>query len=178
MALNHKYIKHPGRTLSIVFLISILITACTVQYKFSGANISINVKTISIAPFQNRASLVQPGLTNKITDALIDKCKAQTKLSFINGTGDVSFEGEITDYNSRPLTVGADSRAAMNRFTITVKVKFVNSIEPDNSFENKVFSRYKDYDSNLDLSSVEASLTDDIVSQLVEDIFNEAFTKW
>ena len=101
------------------------------NYSFSGASISPLVKTISIQYFQNRASLVQPGLSQYITDALIDKCKAQTSLKFTNDIGDVNFEGEITDYNTRPLTVAADAQAAMNRFTITVKVKFTNTIEPD-----------------------------------------------
>ena len=89
----------------------------------------------------------------------------------------MSFEGEITDYNTRPLTVSADERAAMNRFTISVKVKFTNSVEPNLSFE-QTFSRYEDYDSNLDLSQVEKDLSDKIVVLLVEDIFNQAFVNW
>jgi hypothetical protein len=153
------------------------LTACKMSYSFTGASISPQVKTISIQYFQNRASLVQPGLSQNLTDALIDKCKAQTKLSFINGIGDVNFEGEITDYNTRPLTVAADQLAAMNRFTITIKVKFTNSIDTDLSYE-KTFSRYEDYDSNLDLSQVEKTLVDKIVVLLVEDVFNEAFVNW
>jgi hypothetical protein len=95
----------------------------------------------------------------------------------INAIGDVSFEGEITDYNTRPLTVSANERAAMNRFTISVKVKFTNSVEPNLSFEQS-FSRYQDYDSNLNLSDVEKKLVDEIVVLLVEDIFNKAFVNW
>jgi hypothetical protein len=158
-------------------LMAAAITACKVSYSFTGASISPQVKTISIQYFQNRASLVQPGLSQNLTDALIDKCKAQTKLSFINGIGDVNFEGEITDYNTRPLTVAADQLAAMNRFTISIKVKFTNSIDPDLSYE-KNFSRYEDYDSNLDLSQVEKTLVDKIIDLLVEDVFNEAFVNW
>lgn len=150
---------------------------CKVSYSFSGASISAQVKTISIQYFQNRSNLVQPSLSQYLTDALIDKCKAQTKLGLVNGMGDVNFEGEITDYSTRPLTVGADARAATNRFTISVKVKFTNSIEPELSYE-KSFSRYEDYDSNLPLSQVEKSLSDKIVALLVEDIFNEAFVNW
>lgn len=160
------------------FLISaIVITRCTVSYSFTGAVIPPEIKTISIQYFQNRAPLVQVGLSQYLTDAVIDKCKTQTKLSIVNGTGDVSFEGEISDYNTKPLTVAADSRAAMNRFTISVKVKFTNSVQPDNSYE-KTFSRYEDYDSNLDLSRVEKELSDKIITQIVEDIYNEAFGKW
>jgi hypothetical protein len=152
-------------------------TGCKITYSFSGASISPLIKTVSVQYFQNRASLVQPALSQYLTYALIDKCKAQTHLSIVNGIGDVSFEGEITDYNTRPLTVSADARAATNRFTITVKVKFTNSIDPTLNFEQS-FSRYQDYDSSLDLSQVEKDLSDKIVVLLVEDIFNQAFVNW
>lgn len=151
--------------------------SCKVSYSFTGASISPEVKTISIQYFQNRSNLVQPGLSQNLTDALIDKCKAQTNLNFINGAGDVNFEGEISDYITRPLTVGADARAAMNRFTISVKVKFTNAIDPDLSYE-QTFSRYEDYDSSQDLSQVEKELSDKIIGLIVEDIFNRAFVNW
>jgi hypothetical protein len=173
------------KQLSAKYLIIILLTGfvlisgsgCKISYSFSGASISPLVKTVSVQYFLNRASLVQPGLSQYITYALIDKCKAQTNLSVVNSIGDVSFEGEITDYNTKPLTVSADARAAMNRFTIAVKVKFTNSVEPSLNFE-QTFSRYQDYDSNLDLSQVEKELSDKIIVLLVEDIFNQAFVNW
>jgi hypothetical protein len=161
----------------VIFAIMALNNGCKVSYSFSGASISPMVHTFSSQYFQNRAPLVQPGLGQFITDELIDKCKTQTSLKYVTGIGDVSFEGEITDYNTRPLTVSADANAATNRFTITVKVKFVNSIDPDNSFE-QTFSRYEDYDSNLDLSQVETDLSKKIVEMIVEDIFNKAFVNW
>jgi len=154
-----------------------LLHGCKISYSFSGASISPEVKTISIQYFQNRASLVQPGLSQNLTDALIDKCKAQTNLGLVNGIGDVNFEGEISDYNTRPLTVAADAQAATNRFTITVRVKFTNAIDPNLNYEQS-FSRYEDYDSNLNLSDVEANLSGKIIELLVEDIFNKAFVNW
>ena len=180
MVLNHKYIVIISGNrffLSLFIIVATILSGCKVSYSFSGASISPQVKTFSIQYFQNRAPLVQPGLSQYITDALIDKCKGQTNLSFINGIGDVNFEGEISDYNTRPLTVAADAQAAMNRFTITAKVKFTNAIEPELSFE-QTFSRYEDYDSNLDLSNVEKELSDKIVEMIVEDIFNQAFVNW
>jgi hypothetical protein len=140
-------------------------------------SISPQIKTISVTYFQNRASLVQPGLSQNLTDALIDKCKAQTGRSLTNGTGDVNFEGAITEYNTKPITVSAGERAAMNRFTITVNVKYTNSVNPELSYE-KTFTRYEDYDSNLNLSNVEKELTDKIIVLIVEDIFNAAFVNW
>lgn len=155
----------------------ILLNGCKISYSFTGASISPDVETVSIQYFHNRADLVQPGLSQYITDALIDKCKSQTNLSVVNGIGDVNFEGEITGYSTRPSTVAADSRAASNRFTITVKVKFTNSVDPEYSYEQS-FSRYSDYDSNLDLSDVEDELTAEIVEFIIEDIFNKAFVNW
>jgi hypothetical protein len=148
-----------------------------VKYSFTGASIPVDAKTISVATFQNRASLVQPGLNQVVTDALIDMCRAQTNLDMIASGGDLSFEGEITDYKTQPLTVGGDEQAAMNRFSITVKIRYVNNFDADNSFEQS-FTRYQDYDSGLDLSAVEASLTEEIVKMLTEDIFNRAFVNW
>ncbi len=163
--------------IALTLLIPVLFNGCKVTYSFSGASISPGVKTISIQYFQNRASLVQPALSQNLTEALIDKCKSQTSLSFINGLGDVNFEGEITDYNTRPLTVSADAEAAVNRFTITVRVEFTNAVDPDLSYEQS-FSRYEDYDSALDLSQVEDELSRKIIEMIVEDIFNRAFVNW
>lgn len=169
-------------TSSLVFLILVMFTifgisGCKVTYSLTGASISPAVKTISIQYFQNRASLVQPALSQDMTNALIDKCKAQTNLSLITGAGDVNFEGEITEYATVPLTVSGDARAAMNRFTISVKVKFTNIVEPGLSYD-QVFSRYEDYDSNLDLSQVEQQLSKKITALIIEDIFNKAFANW
>jgi hypothetical protein len=151
-------------------------TGCSIKYSFKGAT-TVGLKTISVQYFQNRASLVQPALSQYITDELIKKFKSQTNLSFVTNAGDADFEGQITDYNTIPLTVAGDARAAMNRFTITVEVTFTNIVDPTLSYK-QVFSRYMDYDSSMDLSQVEKQLSDKIVEMLVEDIFNKAFVNW
>jgi hypothetical protein len=180
MELNSKNTVRLTNCRLLVFILILVLASlygCKVTYSFSGASISPLAKTFSIQYFQNRAPVVQPGLSQNLTDALIDKCKAQTSLKYTNSVGDVNFEGEITDYNTKPLTVGADAQAATNRFTISVKVKFTNAIDPTLSFE-QTFSRYEDYNSNLDLSAVEQDLSNQIIAMLVEDIFNQAFVNW
>jgi outer membrane lipopolysaccharide assembly protein LptE/RlpB len=179
MVLNRKSKSRSGTRLILSFLLigmAVMLSGCGI-YSFSGASISESVKTFSVQYFQNRASLVQPGLSQGLTNALIDKCKGQTNLKYVTGIGDVNFEGEITDYSTKPYTVAADAQAASNRFTITVKVKFTNSAEPDYSFEQS-FSRYQDYNSSLDLNAVEKDLAEIIVEALIEDIFNQAFVNW
>lgn len=170
------FIVSGRKVLIFIFGISMVFLYGCGIYSFSGAS-TTGLKTVSVQYFQNRANLVQPGLSQYITDALIDKCKAQTRLGVVNGLGDANFEGEITEYSTSPLTVAADAQAATNRFKISVKIKFTNSVNPALSFE-QVFSRFEDYDSNLDLSAVESDLSEKIVELLIEDIFNKAFVNW
>jgi hypothetical protein len=179
MESNHNIRIHKHRfTVFILIGIMTLFYGCgvTVKYSFTGASTK-GLNTFSVPFFQNRAPIVQPGLSQELTDKLIDKCKAQTSLKYTTSTADANFEGEITDYNTRPLSVGADAQAATNRFTISVRVKFTNAVDPTLNFE-QTFSRYEDYSSNLDLSAVESDLSTQIVEMLVEDIFNQAFVNW
>lgn len=161
----------------ILFLIIALVSGCKVTYSFSGASISPLAKTFSVQYFQNRAPVVQPGLSRILTDAIIDKCKAQTSLKYTTSSADMSFEGDITDYSFKPNTVGADAQAATNRFSISVKVKFTNAIDPTLSFD-QTFTGFRNYNSSQNLSDVESQLSDEIVTELVEDIFNQAFVNW
>jgi hypothetical protein len=170
----HRFVK-----IAVPLLLMALAAGCglKIKYSFTGASIPVEAKTISVATFQNRASLVVPGLTQTLTDALIDMCRAQTNLDMATSGGDLSFEGEITDYKTQPLTVSGDEQAAMNRFSISVRIRYVNSFNADQSFD-QTFTRYQDYSSTLNLSDVEASLTEEIVKMLIEDIFNRAFVNW
>lgn len=174
-------IRRSAFTLLLAFLMAsvatLLIPGCTVKYGFSGASLSPEVKSISIQYFQNMAPLVQPGLSQYLTDEFTDKVRSQTNKEMVRDLGDVNFEGEIVDYRTAPQAVSGNATASVNRFTISVRVRYTNSIEPEFSFE-QTFTRFEDYDSALELSNVEQDLTDKIVEQLIEDIFNRAFVNW
>jgi len=154
-----------------------LFQSCKVSYSFSGATVDQRIKTFSVQYFDNRAPLVQPQLAEMLTSALKDKILAQTNLELVNGTGDVDFSGDILNYETRPTAITGQETAAMNRLTITVKVKFTNSIVPETDFDSN-FSRYEDYSSSEDLSAVQDELMQQITEYLVEDIFNKAFVNW
>ncbi len=161
-----------------ICLISLLfgISSCGI-YSFSGASISKQVKSVSINPFENIASLASPILSNLLSEALRDKFSTETNLIPLNNDGDLIFSGQITNYSINPIAIQANETASKNRLSITVKVKFVNNIDEESNYD-KTFSRYTDYESSQDFSSIEESLNEEIVTQLVDDIFNEAFTNW
>ncbi len=162
--------------LSTVFLFS----GCKIKYSLSGASIPPEAKTVSIAYFPNNAPMVAPILSSTLTDALQDRFSRQTRLTLVREGGDLSFEGEITNYTSTPASItssGEDAVAAMNRLTITVRVRFVNALDPKLNYD-RTFSAFSDYPSSSLLQSVESQLIPEIVDMLVEDIFNAAVSNW
>ncbi|MCX6234914.1 MAG: LptE family protein [Bacteroidetes bacterium] len=154
----------------------VLLTGCHI-YSFTGASISPEVKTISIKYFPNRAALVQPTLSQRFTDALKDKFMRETNLSLVENNGDLLIEGEVSGYNTQPVAIQSNQQAALNRLTITVKVKFVNKFNESQNFETS-FSRFQDYESSLSLADVEDGLIDVIDQDLIQDIFNKAVVNW
>jgi hypothetical protein len=165
------------KVIIVILFISVLPACRFVNYSFTGGNVDPSIKTFSIQYFPNNAAIVQPTLSQSFTEALKDKFSSQTKLTSISRGGDLNIEGYITGYTTTPIAITGNETAAMNRLTITVSVTFTNRIDEKQNFEQS-FSRYADYLSTLNLSSVEESLIKDINDQLVEDIFNKAVVNW
>jgi len=164
------------------YLVLILVLAgvapsCRINYSFTGANISPAVKTYSVYYFTNRARLVNPTLSQSFTEALREKLQRQTSLNELAEDGDLIFEGQITGYEVRPMSIQKDDMAALNRLTVTVRVKYTNNIDPDQSIE-QTFSAYEDFDSTSSLSAVEDGLVPEIITKLTEDIFNATLANW
>ena len=152
-------------------------SACTGGYSFTGASIPPGAKTISVATFPNYAPTVNPQLSQKLTDELMQMFSNQTSLTVTNADGDLQLSGEIVGYDTRASALSSSDEVSMNRLTITVKVKFINTIDPDADFEQQ-FSRFRDYAASQDFSAVESSLMGEIVTELCEDIFNKSVVNW
>ena len=169
--------------LSLISL-SVLVVSCGV-YSFTGASIPTEAKTISVQYISNKAAIVQPSLSQVITDGLIDAFTGQTNLEITENEGDLSFSGNITKYQIKPMAIKANETASQNRLTIAIKIKYNNSFDAEKNFES-TFSRYRDYESSLNLSNkypdtdetVEDYLIEEISKELIEDVFNKAFVNW
>ena len=168
--------KMRGKIAALVSVLAFVCHGCGV-YSFSGASIPAEAKTVSVAYFPNHAQLVNPLLSNDLTNTLRDAMTNQTTLDMVESGGDLTFEGEITDYKTTPVAITSGQTAAMNRLSITVKVRFSNRFDETKDFEQS-FSHYEDYPSDQDLNAVQESLTATIIEALVEDIFNKALVNW
>jgi hypothetical protein len=155
----------------------VLLPACKIKYSFTGTNISPLVKTYTVYYFPNRARLINPTLSQVFTEDLREKLRRQTSLNELSENGDIEFEGQITGYEVRPMSIQKDDLAAKNRLTVSVKLKYTNNKSPEENFD-KNFSAYEDFDSNQSISDVEDELNKLIVVKLTDDIFNATIANW
>ncbi len=161
----------------LLFMVTVVImTSCKISYSLSGANTG-TLNTVSVSYFQNRAALAPPVLSQYFTDELRDLCERQTNLNLIGGTGDAHFEGEIMVYSTRPMAISGQDRVELTRFTIGIKVRYINALDDELSFD-QTFSQYRDFESTLAFESVQADLSEQIIEDISEDIFNRAFINW
>lgn len=155
---------------------ALAVASCGI-YSFSGTSIQPDVKTISIPFVEYKALRVNPSLANDLTLALQDKFRKLTSLEQVDMDGDLDLVCEVTGYDSKATAVTAQEVAAQNRLTVTVKIQFTNKKYPDEDVD-KSFSAYADYDSAQSLDAVEASLCEEIIDKLCEDIFNATVAQW
>jgi len=161
----------------LILAISLFILNSCSVYNFTGAS-PIDGKTFQVNFFQNNADLIEPGIDREFTLNLQDLIMNQTNLNLVTNNGDLTYEGEITDYRVTPMTATADQQASQNRLTIRVNVRFSNRNKETDDFE-KTFEFYYDYPAQQQLvGSVLNEAIKVIFERITQDIFNESLAKW
>lgn len=157
---------------------AVIITGCTVSYKFTGASIDYTkVKTISLETFQNRAAYQWGPMATMFNEALNDIFVQQTKLEQVARGGDLQLAGEITAYDQFNKSISSDGYSSMVQLKMTVNVRFTNNTNHDEDFERQ-FSATRDFDATQSLDSVQEELVDQMIKEIVEAIFNAAVANW
>ena len=164
------------KQLMCIFLVSIFFVSCGI-YSFTGASIPADANTVSVAYFTTKATNAPSSLNQKITEGLKDLFINQTKLTLTVGDSDLSFNGQITKYQIKPMAIKANETAGQNRLTIAIKVKYNNSFDEQQNFES-TFSRYRNFNSTENLADVEDILIEEITKELLEDVYNKAYVNW
>jgi hypothetical protein len=166
--------KHIRNIFAIALLF--IFSGCSV-YNFTGTG-KIDAKTFQVNFFPNNAELIQPGIDRTFTLTLQDLIQNQTNLNLVKNGGDLTYEGEITDYRISPMMATADIQAAQNRLTIRVNVRFTNKNKEADNFE-KTFEFFFDYPAAQQLSGPTLdSAIKTIFERITQDIFNESLAKW
>ena len=157
---------------------SLFITSCSVSYKFNGSNIDYTkTKTIQIAEFPIRSSYVWGPMGPMFNNALKDKFRTRTKLTQVKRNGDLILEGEITKYDQRNKSVSAEGYSAQTELSITVNVRFTNTVNHNEDFEQQ-FTAQQSYDTTQSLTSVQDELVGQMIKDICDQIFNATVANW
>ena len=91
--------------------------------------------------------------------------------------GDLVLSGEITSYDQTNKSISADGYSAMVQLKMTVKVKFTNNKDHSDDFERS-FSSTREYDSSQSLQAVQEQLVQEMIDDIVDQVFNATVAKW
>jgi Lipopolysaccharide-assembly len=159
-----------------IFFFALIFTGCGI-YSFTGGQFS-GAKTFSVGFFKSQTPLASQVYSQRLTESLKDILLSQSPLKLAERDGDLQFEGFVTGYSTAPTAIQSGTEtASLSRLTISVKVKYTNTIDPSLSFD-KVFSKFSDFASDRDLFTIEEELWQQINDQLTVEIYNASVGNW
>ena len=166
------------KTVIALFASALLMQGCTVSYKLNQASIDYTkTKTFSVEPFSNRAAYQWAPMAPMFNSSLTDRYNDQTKLVQVKRDGDLALSGEITSYDQTNKSISADGYSSMVQLRMAVKVKYVNRNKHEDDFE-RTFSSSREYDSSQQLSAVQEELVQQMIDDIVDQVFNQTVGKW
>ena len=166
----------PLKYISFTLLIGLL-SGC---YSFKGISIPPEAKTFYVKDFVLRANNAPAQIDQLWSEALREKIRNESRLTYNEQSPDIEFEGSITSYKVVGTAPQAGNTVSLNKLTIGISVTYTNNAGDGGKDDEwtQTFSFFKDFDATLDLNSVEEGFIEEIFDQLTENVFNKAFTNW
>lgn len=146
-------------------------------YTLSGVSIDPGTNTYYVAPFRNNALSAPPNLELNAAEALKEKIRTESRLVFSDVNPDIEFKGALVDFRVTAEAPSPGEVTALNRLTIVLSIDYINRKDEKKNWKNN-FSFFYDYEGDTDLASIQDEAILSIFNQLMEDIFNKAFTDW
>ena len=155
----------------------LLTIACSISYSFTGTNINYDViKTIQIDKIANRAPYGWAPMEAMFNNKLQDKYANSTRLRLVKRNGDLQVAGEITGYDQFNKAVSADGYSSQVQLKLTVNIRFRNN--KMNQQWAKQFSATTQYDARQSLATVQEGLVNEMIDDIVDQIFNATVADW
>lgn len=159
-------------------LMALLLSSCTVSYKFNGASIDYTTtKTIQIDNFPIRSAYVWAPMQSIFQNRLTDVYSNQTKLRQVKKNGDLQLAGEIVAFDQFNKGISSDGYSSQVQLKMTVNVRFVNNKKHTDDFERQ-FSATSEYDASQQLNAVQEELVTQMTRDIVDQIFNATVANW
>ncbi len=163
---------------SILTTVLLMLNAC---YSLKGIAIDPDTNTFYVATFENTSNNIVPNLDQDFTEALRRKIRDNSRLRFTDIEPDIEFSGAITSYRITAQAPERGETVSFNRLTINVSVDYVNNKKDEASKDHKwtkTFSFFENFEASQNILDIQDGLIESINTELVERIFNDAFTSW
>ena len=162
----------------LIVLATLLISACTISYRFNGASIDYTTtKTIQIDNFPIRSAYVWGPMQSIFQNRLTDIFANQTKLRQVKKNGDLQLAGEIVAFDQYNKAITSDGYSSLVQLKMTVNVRFVNNKKHTEDFERQ-FTATSEYDASQQLTAVQEELVTQMVKDITDQIFNATVANW
>lgn len=153
-----------------------LFSSC--KYSFRGISIPPGVQSFHVNFIENTADNVVATLSQDFTLALQQKVRSESPLNEVDTDPDVEFKGTITQYRVSAEAPSTDEDVAFNRITMAVSIEYINNLDPDADPKKKSFNTNRDFEVSSNLLDVQDALILEMNQELVDNIFQWAFTNW
>jgi hypothetical protein len=161
----------------VSFILISFFNFATCKYSFKDVSIPGEIKTFRVNYLENKAPYVNTQLSPQLTERLKLKIIGTTRLRQSNDdNADYDISGYVSQYATSTVSI-TGSNSSGNRLTVGFHLVFKNAQNEKANFEADL-TRTFDFSANLSLSQAEASLNEEIVKNLVDEIFNKIFSNW
>ncbi len=163
------------------FLIVLLTSCWPKSISFQDGSMPDEWKVFIVKTLELTAPNAPISYSTQLTEKIKEEVQNRSKLTLSPNPKkiipQISIEGNITNYTITPIAIQPGDNAAKNRLTITVDFTiFITKPKEDKMILTS--SRFADYDSSSDLSSIENQLLDEINKLIVQDLINKLFSNW
>lgn len=166
------------RSFLFLLLISLALSGCF-RYSFTGTSIPEDVNSVYIPFFADQSSSGVGNLSDRLNQALIDRFINQTRLQLANnrGSADAVLEGSIVNYTNQAFSVTGEEQANLNEVTISVRATFQYTNKEEAEWSTS-FSGSDTYDTNENPIEGETNAAQEALSQIADNMFNDAVSGW
>lgn len=146
-------------------------------YSFKGISIPENVNTFFVENTQSSVSAVPATFPVGFTEDLKNKIRHESRLKYTETDPDVEFVPSIQSFQVLAIAPKPGESAAINRLELNIQIEYINHKNEKDNWKQS-FRHFADFPSSENLLNVQDQLLKIISEQLLEDIFNKAFTNW
>ena len=163
------------------FCLVFLLSSCwPTSFSFQDGSVPPEWKRFVVETLESDAANAPISYAPELTEELKDAIQNRVGLKLVSDESkdpQVIITGKVRDYNVSPQAVQGDDVAAKNRLTVSAYFEiFITAPEEDVMEVNA--SRFVDFDSNVDIGSVQAQLFEEINDQIIQDVLNKLLSNW